>query len=320
VTSAQHDEYPIEIACPDISAYQKGNTGVDWVTSFEADAPGPHVMISALVHGNEICGAATLDWLFRQSVRPRRGRLTLGFMNVAAYRAFDPREPTASRFVDQDFNRVWQAESLDGHAVSSELARARAVRPVIETVDLLLDLHSMQHKRPPLMMAGPVEKGRALARRIGVPEWIVVDRGHAEGTRMRDYGGFADPSSAKNAVLFEAGQHWEADTIPRSIEVAIRFLRTVEAVEPAFGADFLAERPIPVAQRAIEVVAPVTIETASFVFAEDYRGMEVIERAGTLIARDGPREIRTPHDDCVLIMPSRRLEPGKTAVRLGRFL
>jgi hypothetical protein len=30
--------------------------------------------------------------------------------------------------------------------------------------------------------------------------------------------------------------------------------------------------------------------------------------------------VRTPYDECVLIMPSRRLLPGQTAVRLGRYL
>jgi len=41
--------------------------------------------------------------------------------------------------------------------------------------------------------------------------------------------------------------------------------------------------------------------------------------AGTLLGADGGREIRTPYPDCVLIMPSRRLIPGQTAVRLGRY-
>jgi len=48
-------------------------------------------------------------------------------------------------------------------------------------------------------------------------------------------------------------------------------------------------------------------------------GMMCIAHGDTLIARDGEREIRTPHDDCVLIMPTRRPRKGETAVRLGRF-
>jgi hypothetical protein len=48
--------------------------------------------------------------------------------------------------------------------------------------------------------------------------------------------------------------------------------------------------------------------------------LAVIGRRGTLLARDGEREIRTPYDDCVLIMPARRPRQGETAVRLGRFV
>ena len=46
----------------------------------------------------------------------------------------------------------------------------------------------------------------------------------------------------------------------------------------------------------------------------------MIPQAGTVIARDGGRAVATPYDDCVLIMPSRRLDKGATAVRLGRFV
>jgi hypothetical protein len=49
-------------------------------------------------------------------------------------------------------------------------------------------------------------------------------------------------------------------------------------------------------------------------------GRRTIARAGTLLARDGPRDIRTPYDDCVLIMPAQRPKQGETAVRLGRYL
>jgi hypothetical protein len=39
-----------------------------------------------------------------------------------------------------------------------------------------------------------------------------------------------------------------------------------------------------------------------------------------LIALDNGNEIRTPHDDCLLIMPSLRASRGHTAVRLARFI
>src|SRR4051794_31174902 len=134
-----HDHYPIELTPPDISGY-RGNTGIDYVTTLDSGRPGPHVLVAAVTHGNELCGAIAVDWLFRQGIRPARGRLTLAFDNVAAYLAFDPARPTASRFLDEDFNRIWDPATLDGPRQSAELKRARALRPVVAAADFLLDI------------------------------------------------------------------------------------------------------------------------------------------------------------------------------------
>jgi hypothetical protein len=74
-----------------------------------------------------------------------------------------------------------------------------------------------------------------------------------------------------------------------------------------------------VPQRVIEVTDAVTIATDKFRFIERFRGLEVIPKAGTVIAHDDEQPVRTPYDGCVLIMPSRRMMRGQTAVRLGRF-
>jgi predicted deacylase len=314
------NDYPVELSAPDIAPYRKGNTGVDWVHRLESGRPGPVVGITAVVHGNEPCGAIAVDWLLREGVRPTTGTLLLAFANVEAYARFDPADPNATRWVDEDLNRVWSEDVLDGPRDSVELRRARELRPVIDQIDLLLDIHSMQHPTAPLMLAGPLPKGRALARAVGVPAVVVSDAGHAAGRRLRDYGGFADPASAKNALLVECGQHWEAEAGPRAIETALRFLVATGSIDSEAGAAFLASRPAPPPQRMIEVTEAVTIETDRFAFAEPYRGLETIEKAGTQIATDGGRAVCTPYDNCVLIMPSKRLWPGQTAVRLGREL
>ena len=134
---------------------------------------------------------------------------------------------------------------------------------------------------------------------------------------MRDYGAFDEPASPKTALLVECGQHWEKRSAEIAIETTQRFL-AVSGVLPAAEAARILGRPA-APQRAVTVTDAVTINSERFEFAEEYRGLEVIRRAGTLIARDGGEEVRTPYDDCVLIMPSRRLQRGQTAVRLGRF-
>jgi succinylglutamate desuccinylase len=308
--------YPLELEAPDISAYEKGNTGVDYVHTFDSKAAGPHVMVSAIAHGNELCGAIVLDFLLKNDIRPVAGKLSFGFMNVAAYQRFDPSDPGASRFVDEDFNRLWSREVLDGSRNSTELGRAREVRPVIEQVDFLLDLHSMQHPTVPLLLCGPKVKGLRLARAVGAPMHIVVDAGHSAGVRMRDYGGFIDDSSHKNSLLVECGQHWSASSADVAKDVTLRFLGSFETLDPKFIDQHLERAPPPM-QHVIKVTAPVTIETDEFRFVDDYRGMEVIPKAGSVIAWDGEKSITTPYDNCVLIMPSRRTKKGESAVRFG---
>ena len=311
--------HPVEIQAPDITPYRAGNTGIDYVTTFDSGTAGPHVMVSALVHGNELCGAVALDFLFLNDVRPRRGRLTLAFMNVAAFETFDAGRPEASRSVEEDFNRLWDSETLDGPRDSTELRRARQVRALVDDVDLLLDLHSMQHINVPLNLCGPLEKGRRLARAIGYPAAVVSDHGHAAGRRMRDYGAFADAASPKNALLVECGQHWQQASADVAREVTVRFLAQADLLEDDFAARHLPTATLP-PQTVVEVTHPITITAEEFRFTGNFVGMEVIEKEGTLIGWDGEDELRTPYDRCILIMPSKRLTRANTAVRLGRIL
>lgn len=314
------DAYPVEVEFPDIRSYADGNCGIPYVFTFDSGVPGPHVMINALTHGNEVCGAITVKGLLDAGVTPRRGRMTLAFANVDAYQRFDPARPDASRFVDQDFNRVWTAAVLDDAGRdSSELRRARAMRPVIDTVDLLLDLHSMHEKSRPLIVSGPLDKGIALARQLGVPADVIVDEGHPEGRRMRDYAGFGDPASARNALLIECGQHWEASAVTVARDSAARFLLNAGVIEAQdVPAGWL--QPLPAAQRVVRVTEPVVASSMDFRFAGPYTGLETFAEAGTLIGWLDGEPVVTPYANCVLVMPSlRQLRPGVTVVRLGRL-
>ena len=157
----------IELQAPDITPWEQGNTGVPWVHVLQGARPGPRVMVQALTHGNEICGAIALCWLLEQAQpgwRPSAGTLTLAFANVEAYARFNPAEPYASRCVDEDYNRVWADETLNGAGDSVELRRARALRPFVDEADLLLDIHSMGEPCRPLMVCGMVDKNAAYAR------------------------------------------------------------------------------------------------------------------------------------------------------------
>ena len=310
---------PIDVAFPDIGRWAAGNTGLPYVWRFEGEATGPSLTIQALTHGNEVCGAIALDWLLRERFRPLRGVLTLVFANVAAYETFDASDPYAARCLDEDFNRIWDAVVLDGARSSRELARARELRPLYDATDHLLDLHSMTDPCAALALAGRQRKGVALARALGMPAYIVVDGGHQAGRRLRDYAQFDDPVDARDALLIECGQHWERAAAIVAQQALLRFLRHFGVADRAFLDAHLREGTAS-DQKTIEVTDVVTMASDAFVFALPVHALMTIERKGTLLARDGEHDIRTPYDNCVLIMPTRRPKAGETAVRLGRYV
>ena len=307
----------VRIARPNLRAWLGGNA-MPGVWSFVAEAPGPHLAVVAATHGNEIGGAVMLDRWLRGGLRPVRGRLSLVMANLDALGRFDPNDPTASRFIDEDLNRLWDEETLSGGRRSCELRRARLLRPMLETVDVLLDLHSMLWPSDPLVLVGRAARAAGLAQAVGLPPLVVADEGHAAGLRMIDYAPFADPHGTRTALLLEAGSHWEAVTVATMEVVAAQLLRLAGTV--AENDTVLAPPPaaLPPARLAT-VTRTVTARTSGFAFLRPFRGGHVVPQRNTLIALDGEDEIRTPHDDCVLVMPSLRAMPGQTAVRLARF-
>ena len=66
------ETYPIEIEFPDLRPYAEGNTGIPYVYTYDSGVPGPHTMINALTHGNEVSGAIAVKALIDGGVRPRR--------------------------------------------------------------------------------------------------------------------------------------------------------------------------------------------------------------------------------------------------------
>jgi Succinylglutamate desuccinylase / Aspartoacylase family len=319
IANATMSAIKVELKAPDIESHRNSASGADFIHTFPSGRPGPHVMVNALTHGNEICGAIVVDRLLRRGLRPVRGMLTLAFANIDAFMRFDPSNPYATRFVDEDFNRVWTKAVLDGSRDSVELRRARQLRPFVEAADFLLDIHSMLEPSPPVMICGPLDKGIRFAFDVGIPEHIVSDTGHANGTRMRDFGGFGDPSSPKNALLVECGQHWEHEAERVAWQTTWRFLHRLEMVDPAQAALEIDAAPV-ARQRLVRVTQAVIANSPAFRFAKMFSGMEVVPREGDVIAWDGDEAVRAPYDNCVLVMPvPNNVKTGLTAVRLGRL-
>jgi predicted deacylase len=304
--------FAVGLDVPDLRPWLGGNCGIPGVWSFTAAAPGQHLALVALTHGNEIAGAIVLAELLAAGIRPERGRLSVVFANIEAFETFDPENPTATRYLEEDLNRLWGEDRLQSPRDSREMRRVRTLLPVIESVDVLVDLHSMLWPSDPLTLAADTQPAIRFGQSLGTPRLTVADPGHIAGRRLVDHARFTKPGSAATAVLVEAGQHWEASTVGAMTQTARRALGLCGITGPA-------PAPWPEPPLLARVTETVTATSHNFMFLREFRGGEVIPEAGTVIAQDGAREIRTPHDNCLLVMPTPIAPRGHTAVRLARF-
>jgi hypothetical protein len=311
------------LARPDVSAWRAGNAGTEGVWHFDSGRPGRHLMISALVHGNELCGAWALAGLLESGVRPARGRLTLVFANLAAFDRFDPDDHDASRFVDEDMNRQWDDERMT-EPRTLERRRVEALVPWVRQADWLLDLHSMHEPGLPLMLTGPHPRNLRLARTLRAPAHVVVDVGHADGVRMRDYGRFGLPDTQSpdtRSLLVECGFHGDPASRDVARDQCARVLACSDLLDEAALRAALpgwrrADAP---EQWALEVTALVVARSERFRFVGSWPDLACIARAGTVIGDNDGERVVTPYDDCVLVMPSiRHARPGVTVVRFAR--
>lgn len=312
-----------ELPAPDIGAWRAGNTGTEGVWRFDSGLPGRQVMISALVHGNELCGAWALKGLLEAGLRPLQGTLTLVFANLDAFDRFDAAAHDASRFTDEDLNRQWSDDRI--HAGDTrERRRAAALRPFVQQTDWLLDLHSMHEPSAPLLLTGVQPRNLVLAKQMGAPAHIVVDAGHKDGTRLRDYGRFGwsdEEAGDSRSLLVECGFHGDPASRAVAQDQCLRFLLASEIIDAPEAERLLPgwRLPDPAQQLALTVTGPVVAKSQGFRFNAPFTGLERFAQAGTVIGDNDGEPVVTPYDDCVLVMPSvRQARAGVTVVRFAR--
>lgn len=312
-----------ELPAPDISAWRAGNTGTEGVWHFDSGLPGRQVMISALVHGNELCGAWALKGLLEAGLRPLQGTLTLVFANLDAFDRFDASAHDASRFTDEDLNRQWSDARIDA-GDTNERRRAAALRPFVRQTDWLLDLHSMHEPSAPLLLTGVQPRNLVLAKQMGAPAHIVVDAGHKDGTRLRDYGRFGlsdEEAGDSRSLLVECGFHGDPASRAVAQDQCLRFLLASEVIDDAEAQRLLPGWRLPAAEEqfALTVTGPVVAKSQGFRFNAPFTGLERFAQAGTVIGDNDGEAVVTPYDDCVLVMPSvRQARAGVTVVRFAR--
>ncbi len=305
------DTAPLEVLPRDLSAYREGNVGIPYVHRFESGRPGPHVLINAITHGNEICGMVAATHLLDSGVRPKIGTLTVSFAHVEAYEAFDIENPYENRQLVHNLNRIWSAAMLDGPEDSPELRRARELRPVLDAADFVLDIHSTRAPVQPFWVYTEMDRNTALASAVGAPQvHLVMPPDLFPGTGVMGYGRHGDPrSDSSGSLVVECGQHFAQSAADLATDVTLRFLAHTGLIDMPAGTP---PPPAPQRYRLLEVHM---VKSEDFSFTRPVIGFETFAK-GELIAMNGTEEIRSPCDDCTIFMPTRMPIVGREAVYL----
>lgn len=213
--------------------------------------PGPRLIVTAAVHGNEVCGVQALrrliDEIDRGELTVARGQLTL--VPVANPLAL----ARGTRAGDRNLNRALAPAPV---VREFEDAVANWLCPLLSAHEVLLDLHSFQAHGRPFAMLGPrnnrealepfslAEREEAWVRCLGVDRvvdgWLStyargverrrLDAGDRAGTLdlNANYGvGTTEYMRARGgcALTLECGQHQD----PAAPEMAYRAVRATLA-------------------------------------------------------------------------------------------
>ena len=305
---------------------------------YAGTAPGPRLIVTGAVHGNEVCGTRAIG---RLAAELDAGTLALVAGSLTLVPITNPKAYVLRRRAgDRNLNRALQPteapREFEDHV-------ANWLCPLLAAHDVLLDLHSFQSAGRPFVMVGPRDNAgalepfahaadeEALALRLGVGRavdgWLdtyaigvarrrqAAEREGRSGTLdlhprygvgtteyMRAQGGWA--------LTLECGQHDD----PASPEVAYRAIRHTLA---HLG---LVAEPPPAAADSIEALSLVDVVDkvdAADAFVRDWRSFDAL-RAGDPIGRRASGEtVQAPFDGWI-VFPNARAEARQEWYYLAR--
>lgn len=275
--------------------------------SASPDLPRPHVGVLGTVHGDERCGIETIERLIagvrEGELAPREGTWVLIHGNPAATEV-NRRYTRGGHDLNRLFDFGFELD-LPRERWSPEHERAHALKPVLEDVDALLDLHSASWPTPSFALINDVPASADLARRLG---FDFVTHGWAGPGLLMDRVTIGIMQRLERPGLsVECGQHGDPATVEEAYLVALRYLRAMRAL------DGEAELGDPMFLRVTEIIHR---PSEGFRFTRPIRGLDQLE-AGEVFAADRIAELRV-REPCYVLLPNDSVPVGRDMVFLAR--
>lgn len=284
---------------------------IEGVEMIRGLADGPKIGVMAITHGDEPAGMAALTFLarhFAETPLPR-GELWLIQGNIAAQRL-------GLRCVTHDMNRIFLEEGDPGLAAidprSADAQRAQVLKPVLASLDYLLDLHNTTRPSSPFSLCmAETPMHATLAAGMPVDFYAAGFQGHIRGTTadwVDAHGGIG--------IAVECGYQHDPHVDAIATTCAKSFLGHL-------GIGAFAKDVTRVSRRLSIIAHECIADRATFAYAREFVNFDGIA-AGELIATDVQREYRAPMEERLAIVfpvsiKSAREGSNKDAYFLGIF-
>jgi succinylglutamate desuccinylase len=270
--------------------------------------PGPTVIATAGIHGNEQAGVEAVRRVFsRLSEEGIRGSVVFLAGNLAALEG-------RTRFVDLDLNRQWTAEQVrrvlrvDGPGPQpSEYAEQRALIDAIRSEILsargplyFVDMHTSSAEGPPFVTIGDTLLNRDFSRNFPLPVILGLEE-QVDGSLLEYLNNHGIVT-----LGVEAGQHDAASSIDRLEAVLWIALVAAGAIDATDVAGLEAHRSLLRREargipRVIEVRYRHAIEPSDrFAMNPGFRNFNSI-RKGQLLAQDSHGKVLAPETGLILL-------------------
>jgi predicted deacylase len=126
---------------------------------FSAVSPGPRLLVTGAVHGNEVCGTVAIRRLVGEFERDERRLLrgTVSFVPITNPLAYEKQQRNGDRNLNRRLQATASPQQFEDHV-------ANWLSPLMAQHEALLDLHSFQAQGSPFVMVGPENNEGPLQR------------------------------------------------------------------------------------------------------------------------------------------------------------
>lgn len=293
---------------------------------------GPSVLIMGGTHGDELAGVETVRRVLNhfgvlnqpgdefETTKLRRGALFLGFGNPEAILR-------RTRFAQgpRDLNRWFIPEDLDVPVQqddSLDLRRARELRPLLESVDVLLDLHASGNPTVPFACSSRTSKLHFDLLRLLPVEHFLTDPNSVLPTEFKlnstgttdyyvnTYGGgeWSERQYGRRqgvGLCYETGQDNDLSVVPMVLKVVVRLLHRFDMLDDTFSTDhdFRYEEPPSIKQITYTLEQAVIAQESGFHYKPGMDRSWVQVTAGQILGHYSSGRPEVIPRDGVLVMP-----------------